>query len=36
MAGIPIDTILGALPDDLKPKGTERLPQLLLNEGVKN
>jgi len=35
MAGIPIDTILGALPDDLKPKGTERLPQLLLNEGVK-
>lgn len=35
MAGIPIDTILGALPNELKPKGTEKLPQLLLNEGVK-
>lgn len=35
MAGIPINTILGALPEDLKPKGTELLPQLILNEGVK-
>jgi len=35
MAGIPIDSILKALPDGLKPKGTQRLPELILKEGVK-
>jgi len=35
MAGIPINTILGALPEDLKPKGLEKLPQLLMSEGLK-
>jgi len=35
MAGIPIDSILKSLPDGLKPKGTQRLPELILKEGVK-
>lgn len=35
MAGIPINTILGALPDGLKSKGTAKLPELILKEGVK-
>ena len=35
MAGIPIDTILGSLPEDLKPTGTQKFPQLILNEGIK-
>lgn len=35
MAGIPIDTILGAIPDNLKPSGFENLPKLIMNQGVK-
>ena len=35
MAGIPIDIILGSLPEDLKPKGLEKLPQLITNQGIK-
>lgn len=35
MAGIPIDTILGAIPDNLKPTGFENLPKLIMNQGVK-
>ena len=33
--GIPIDTILGALPEDLKPSGLENLPKLIMNQGLK-
>lgn len=35
MAGIPIDTILGAIPENLKPSGFENLPNLIMNQGVK-
>lgn len=35
MAGIPIDTILGAIPNDLKPQGFQNLPQLIMNQGIK-
>jgi len=35
MAGIPIDTILGAIPDNLKPSGFENLPKLIMNQGIK-
>lgn len=33
--GIPIDTILGAIPDDLKPSGIQSLPKLIMNQGIK-
>lgn len=35
MAGIPIDTILGALPEDLKSTGIKKFPQLILSQGIK-
>jgi len=35
MAGIPIDTILGAIPDNLKPSGFQNLPKLIMNQGIK-
>jgi len=35
MAGIPINTILGSIPEALKPKGLAKLPQLILDQGVK-
>ena len=33
--GIPIDTILGAIPDDLKPSGLQKIPQLIMAQGLK-
>ena len=35
MAGIPIDTILGAIPENLKPSGFQNLPKLIMNQGIK-
>ena len=35
MAGIPIDTILGAIPQNLKPSGFENLPKLIMNQAMK-
>jgi hypothetical protein len=33
MSGIDLTILLNALPDDLKPKGSAKLPILLLNLG---
>jgi len=35
MAGIPIATILGPIPNELKPQGFQNLPQLIMNQGIK-
>lgn len=35
MAGIPINTILGAIPGNLKPSGFENLPKLIMNQALK-